>query len=104
MSAADIVTQAIWRRQQQQEINLDDCTFELCSLKDSYYGYQPSLAANVALVAIFGVSLAAFLVEGVMSRRFIGFSISMIVGVIGEIIGYVGRIMMHNNPWKQVSY
>lgn len=86
-----------------REIDGDSCTFEICNIDDSFYGYRPSRAANIAFAAIFGFSLAAFVLQSFISRRFIGFSIAMILGTLCELIGYIGRILMYNNPWAQVS-
>jgi hypothetical protein len=100
MSVSGMVAKALVSRADQ--INGNDCTFDICSIDDSYYGYQPSLAANAILLGVFALSCLAFLGEGVLSRRFIGFTIAMVIGTAGEAIGYVGRIMMHNNPWADV--
>ena len=96
-----MVARALLNRQ--EEISGDDCTFEICSIDDSYYGYQPSLSANSILLGVFGLSCLVFLGQGVLSRKFIGFTIAMVFGTIGEAIGYVGRIMMNDNPWAQVK-
>lgn len=82
--------------------NQEECTFATCDIKDSYYGYRPSLPVNAVFVAIFATSLLMFVAQGLLSKRFIGFSIAMAIGTFGETLGYVGRILMHNNPWKQV--
>ncbi|PGH12225.1 hypothetical protein AJ79_04405 [Helicocarpus griseus UAMH5409] len=87
-----------------QEMSPELCTFELCDIKDSYYGYRPSLPANIALTAVFGVSFLLYVPQSFSSRRFLGFSIAMILGTACEAIGYVGRILMWNNPWKQVPF
>lgn len=102
MSAPVAIARALLQRREEEEFDQDKCTFELCDIKDSYYGYQPSLIANAVLLGVFGFSCLAFLGQGILSRRFIGFTIAMVFGTIGETIGYIGRIMMHNNPWAQV--
>lgn len=89
-------------QRQEQKFDPSDCTIELCDIEESYYGYQPSLKANAILLGVFGFSCLAYIGQGIMSRRFIGFTIAMVFGTLGESIGYVGRIMMHNNPWEDV--
>src|SRR5438552_721089 len=101
MSSTSIAASALFRRDHQP--NMEECTFTTCDIKDSYYGYRPSLPVNAVLVAIFGTSLSIFVAQGLLSKRFIGFSIVMVIGTFGETLGYIGRIMMHNNPWKQVN-
>lgn len=78
------------------------CTLQTCPLSSSYYAYLPSHPANALFLALFSLSLCSFLLQAVLSRRFIGFSIAMICGCILEVLGYVGRIMSHHDPFSQV--
>ncbi|KAK2742405.1 hypothetical protein FQN55_007843 [Onygenales sp. PD_40] len=91
-------------RREEEEFDGNLCTFETCDLVDSYYGYRPSLIANVVLTALFGISCAAFFLQAFKSKQFIGFSVAMTLGTVGETLGYVGRILMHNNPWKEIPF
>ena len=100
MSLASIAVTALLRRDNGPDT--ESCTFATCDIQDSYYRYRPSLAVNAVFVAIFAISLSMYVAQGMLSKRFIGFSIAMVIGTFGETLGYVGRIMMHNNPWKQV--
>jgi hypothetical protein len=79
-----------------------ECTFATCDIHDSWYQYRPSLEANAIFTAIFTISLLSFVAQGIYSKRFIGFSVAMACGTLGEALGYGGRIMMYNNPWKKV--
>lgn len=74
-----------------------------CPLSLSYWAYRPSLAANSLFLAIFSLSLCLFLVQGVLSRRFLGFTIAMASGCALEILGYIGRVMSYYNPFEEVS-
>lgn len=82
---------------------IDHCTVEICPIDSSNYNYLPSLAANGIFIALFCVSLVCYLGQGLLSKRFIGFTVAMVCGGILEVLGYAGRIMSHNNPWSQVS-
>ncbi|OLN96354.1 Sphingoid long-chain base transporter RSB1-like protein 1 [Colletotrichum chlorophyti] len=66
----------------------------------SYYMYKISLAANALFVAFFGASLFAFVATYILRRRGFLFTIAMSLGVVVEIIGYMGRVMSWHNPWK----
>lgn len=79
----------------------DQCTLETCPLRLSYWGYRPSLAANILFTAIFGLSTLLFLGQAVLSKRFTGFSIAMICGCALEVIGYIGRVLSYYNPFKE---
>lgn len=79
-----------------------NCTKQTCSLDDAYYQYNISLAANTILLVLFFLSLMAYLLQGFLSRRFIGFTIAMVCGCILEVLGYIGRILLWQNPFKEV--
>ncbi|KAI1943997.1 hypothetical protein LOZ66_000585 [Ophidiomyces ophidiicola] len=100
MSAGTDLLTTLLRRQ----INPEDCTFETCNILDSWYKYRPSFVANLILTIIFGLSAITYTIQGVATRRFIGFSIAMALGTAGETTGYVGRILMWQNPWKQIPF
>jgi hypothetical protein len=76
-----------------------DCTLSTCSLLQAHYQYLPSLAGNSLYLAIFSVILVAQIYLGLRSRAW-GFLGGMFGGLVLEIIGYVGRIQMHSNPFS----
>lgn len=80
------------------------CTLDTCPIEDSFYAYRPSLVANGIFLALFSFSLVCFLLQARLSRRFIGFTIAMAIGCVIEVIGYVGRIMSHHNPFNEVRF
>ncbi|EER27349.1 hypothetical protein D8B26_006596 [Coccidioides posadasii str. Silveira] len=100
MSATTALLTTLFRR----ELDTESCTFETCDIELSWYKYRPSLEANATLTAIFGLSAIIFLIQGIVTRRFVGFTIAMVLGTVAEAVGYVGRILMWDNPWKQVPF
>ncbi|MCJ1286110.1 hypothetical protein MMC26_005453 [Xylographa opegraphella] len=80
------------------------CTLETCPLSQSYYAYRPSLPANALFLALFSFSLLCFLVQALLSRRFIGFTIALVCGCILEVVGYAGRIISYINPFDQNGF
>lgn len=60
--------------------------------------YLPSLAGNTIYAAAFGLLLIAQLGLGIRYKTW-GFMAGMVCGLLIEIVGYVGRIMLHNNPF-----
>lgn len=67
-----------------------------CMLENSAWEYRPTLGLNVALLAFFGALTLVNIFAGGVYRTW-GFSIAMVLGCIGEAIGYVGRIMAYND-------
>jgi hypothetical protein len=90
-------------RNREQYIN---CTTPslVCPLESSYYFYRISLASNIVFAALFGISLLAFLISFITTRRALAFSVAMISGTILEVIGYAGRIMSWQNQWSQNGF
>ncbi|KAH6675037.1 putative sphingoid long-chain base transporter RSB1 [Halenospora varia] len=81
-----------------------NCTVDTCPISTSFYFYRVSLAANATFLALFAVSLIAFLVTYGMTRRATAFTFAMCCGVILEVIGYAGRIMSWKNQWVETGF
>ncbi|KAF8459996.1 RTA1 like protein-domain-containing protein [Kalaharituber pfeilii] len=62
----------------------------------SPWEYQPSLYLNGILLGIFGVSMIANLIQGVAFKTW-SFMAAMVLGCIFEVVGYVGRILAHDD-------
>ncbi|KAF2144367.1 uncharacterized protein K452DRAFT_222702 [Aplosporella prunicola CBS 121167] len=75
-----------------------DCKLGTCPLELAQYTYVPSLAGNAVFAALFGLILLAQLGFGVRYKTW-GFLVGMVGGVVLEIVGYVGRIQLHFNPF-----
>jgi hypothetical protein len=80
-----------------------ECTLSTCSILQAQYTYDPSLSGNAILATIFGLLLLIQIFLGVYYRT-IGFSVAMSFGLILEIIGCIGRIQMHFNPFIQQPF
>ena len=74
------------------------CTLETCCLIQGLIHYQPSIPGNVVYLSIFGILIALQLLQGIYYRTW-GFLIALFCGTLLEILGYVGRILMHSNPF-----
>ncbi|OOQ83630.1 RTA1 domain protein [Penicillium brasilianum] len=80
------------------EMNMDDCTLATCPIDLAYINYQPNIPANVLFLVIFGLLLAAQIALGTWCRTWTYMG-AMTAGLILEILGYIGRVMMHSNPF-----
>ncbi|KAI5459594.1 RTA1 like protein-domain-containing protein [Mariannaea sp. PMI_226] len=74
-----------------------------CPADESSLSYQPNLIANIIFTGIFAVSLFVHAVLGWKTRT-ISFLVSYMLGSTCETVGYIGRIMLHNNPYKLSSF
>lgn len=61
-----------------------------------YVNYLPSIPGNAFFLAVFTIGLIAQLFLGIRHRAW-SFTGPMLVGIILEIVGYGGRIGMHQN-------
>jgi hypothetical protein len=81
----------------------EQCTLSTCGLEEAQIDYIPSLPGNAAFLAIFVVLLVIHTVQGIRYRTW-GVLIGIAAGLILEVIGYVGRIQMHFNPFKSAHF
>lgn len=79
------------------------CTLDTCPIEWSNLQYRPSLPANITFVAIFAVIGIAHTYLGWRWRSW-GFMGGMVMGCLSEVIGYVGRIMMYNDPFSFAAF
>ncbi|KAH6894455.1 RTA1 like protein-domain-containing protein [Thelonectria olida] len=75
-----------------------NCTLDLCPLEASLLRYRPSIPANVVFICVFGLSMLLHVWQGWRTKTW-GFMSCMISGCILEIIGYIGRLIVYNNPF-----
>jgi len=69
-----------------------------CPVSRSVYGYLPNIPGNAIFCAIFFICTLVQLYFGIR-HKLRSFTIALVVGCFGEGLGYVGRIMMHSNPF-----
>ncbi|KAB8300073.1 hypothetical protein EYC80_000306 [Monilinia laxa] len=82
-----------------------DCTSlsPECPVEATVYGYTPSLGFNAFFLAFFVLAAIYHLVNGIRYRTYF-FGIAITIGCIGEVTGYLGRILLHNNPWSDIGF
>ena len=74
------------------------CNITLCDLTLAHFDYIPSLGGNAVYAAIFGVYLITNVFLGIRYKTW-GYSAALFLGLYGEIIGYIGRILLYQNPF-----
>jgi hypothetical protein len=74
------------------------CTIETCPRSDSFLNYAPNLAGNVLYLAIFAGLLIAQTGLGIFYKTW-GFIYGMFCGLLLEVIGYAGRLILRKNPF-----
>lgn len=74
------------------------CTLDTCPLDLANIEYVPNLGGNIFFAAVFGLAVPFQLYFGIKYKTW-SYMVAMIGGLALEIIGYVARIQMHNNPF-----
>jgi hypothetical protein len=74
------------------------CNISICDLTLAHFNYIPNLAGNALYTAIFALYIFMNVLLGIRYKTW-GYMIAMCLGLVGEVIGYVARIMLHNNPF-----
>lgn len=75
------------------------CTLETCDMTMSSFMYRPTVIGNSIYAGIFVLLIIGQLFLGIKHKTW-GYMIAMILGMILEVLGYVGRVLMHNSPFN----
>ncbi|KAL4784865.1 RTA1 like protein-domain-containing protein [Aspergillus varians] len=79
--------------------NSELCTLDTCPLSLGMVQYLPLIWCQILFMAIFGGAIIPQLGFGIRYKTWT-FMVAMILGLIGEVVGYGGRLMLHDNPFK----
>jgi hypothetical protein len=74
-----------------------------CPIEGTLYGYRPSIGWNGFFAGFFGFCAIIHIILGLRYRTW-SVMTAMTLGCLGEAIGYVGRIIMWDNPFDQVGF
>lgn len=80
-----------------------NCTISTCPVQLSVYGYRASLPFSILVIVLYAICAVVQLWLGIRYRTW-GFMGCVLLGCITEILGYVGRILMWNNPWDNGGF
>ncbi|KND92057.1 Uncharacterized protein C17G6.02c, partial [Tolypocladium ophioglossoides CBS 100239] len=83
----------------------DACTAvsPLCPVEATVLGYYPNLGSGVFFAVAFGLCLVAAAALGV-SKRTWTYGAAITIGLVLETAGYVGRVLLHANPWNESAF
>ena len=69
-----------------------------------FYVYNPSLVWNSLFTAVMGLALLTHIAQMFYFRNSYWFSVCFILGIICELIGYIARLVSHNNVTNMSIY
>lgn len=80
------------------------CTYSTCSVAENgQLHYIPSFTGNVLLLALFVAFLIAHIAIALRYKTWT-FLIAMVGGLVLEIVGYAGRIMLHQDDFNENNF
>lgn len=74
-----------------------------CPVSATTYGYYPNLGVNALYLAIFSFLLLLNVVY-VLRYRLWTYAFAVSASCLLELLGYVGRVAMHYNPWSDWGF
>ncbi|KAE9377444.1 putative RTA1 domain protein [Stipitochalara longipes BDJ] len=75
------------------------CTLATCPIQWAFVEYIPSLGGNATYLAILTLLFITQLYLGILYRTW-GSLTGMAVGTLLEIAGYLGRVLLHSDPFN----
>lgn len=79
------------------------CTVDTCSLMLGNFLYLPNVPANAFFAAFFAICMVVNIGFAIKGRTW-GHLGGMVGGLALEILGYIGRIMIHNNDFTSTPF
>lgn len=83
--------------------DFSNCSLPECPVQLSVYGYRASLPLSAVLIALYGLCIAFQCYLGWRYKTW-SFMVAMLLGCFVEILGYIGRIMIRENPWNRTGF
>jgi hypothetical protein len=81
-----------------------DCTKETCCLaQGASFLYLPAFGPNLFFTIFFGVFIIPQIFLGVKYKTW-GYMIGMVLGLLVEVIGYIGRVLLNDNPFSNDAF
>ncbi|KAL3425376.1 RTA1 like protein [Phlyctema vagabunda] len=79
--------------------NPELCTLQTCDLTLAAFLYLPNLPGNAIFAGIFGACTIGQLAMGFRFKTW-GYTTAMILGLLLEVMGYIGRILLNDSPFN----
>lgn len=79
------------------------CKVGICPEAWQTIEYRPNIAGNVIYMVCFILLLMAQAWFGIRSKTW-KYSATVCVGLLGETVGYVGRVMLNQNPFLMNNF
>ncbi|KAI2777411.1 RTA1 like protein-domain-containing protein [Daldinia loculata] len=78
-----------------------DCVSGRCSR--IFLTYEPSLAGSAIFLALFAILIPITLALGIKYKSSV-FATAVVTGLALEVVGYIGRLLLHNTPTDRSGF
>jgi len=85
------------------DLQKDYCEVGKCPLEWAIMHYRPTIPGNAAYAACFVILLLPQLWFGIRKKTW-NYMVAVCLGILGETIGYVGRVMYNRNPFPMRNF
>ncbi|KAK3623659.1 hypothetical protein LTR56_009609 [Elasticomyces elasticus] len=79
------------------------CTKSTCPVIESVYGYRPNLGSVIFFLALFTISGGVYAWQGWKTRTWF-FTGAMVIGSLSELMGYVAKLLLWNDPFSDTGF
>jgi hypothetical protein len=81
-----------------------ECTQATCDLSKSNYGYRPNLGIDIFFAIVYSGIVAHCLFVAIIKRKWLSYTIAVLLGALLELIGFVSRIYGYSNPYARIGW
>lgn len=79
------------------------CTLGTCPISLAYVHYRPTIPGNAFMIGAFSLLTPLALFLGIRYKTALYTSV-FVAGLVGEVVGYAGRILLHQNPFSKPAF
>ncbi|KAI0804276.1 RTA1-domain-containing protein [Xylaria sp. FL0064] len=82
----------------------ENCTLDTCPLSDSFYGYRPNLGIDIFISIVYVAIISHCLYVAIIKRKWLSYTISVLLGALLELIGFASRIYGYAHPFVKIGW
>ncbi|KAI8953071.1 RTA1-domain-containing protein [Xylaria longipes] len=82
----------------------DNCTLDTCSISQSFYGYRPNLGIDIFFSIVYVAVVAHCLFVIIFKRKWMSYSICVLLGALLELIGFLSRVYGYVHPFVRIGW
>ncbi|KAI0908300.1 RTA1-domain-containing protein [Ustulina deusta] len=82
----------------------EDCTLDTCSVSESFYGYRPNLGIDIFFTIVYVAVIGHCLFIVIHKRKWLGYTISVLLGALLEFVGFVLRVYGYAQPFVRIGW